>query len=89
MHPLFDFRANLLGEDPEYILQLQTVFDSMLQARDDAANQSIEIKGLESLPTEEANKVRNEFASGNFFNPIIEMKEPVTTVISKASSFYN
>ena len=86
-HPFFDFRVSLQGEDPKYILQRQTEFESMLQARDDTANQSIEIEGLESLPPEEANKIRNDFASGKFFDPIIEMKERVTTVISKANRF--
>ena len=86
-HPFFDFRVTLQGEDPKYILQRQTEFESMLQARDDTANQSIEIEGLESLPPEEANKIRNDFASGKFFDPIIEMKERVTTVISKANRF--
>ena len=86
-HPFFDFRVNLLGENPKYILQRITEFDSMLQARDDTANQSVEIEGLESLPFEEANKIRNDFASGKFFDPIIKLKERVTIVISKASSF--
>lgn len=66
-HPFFDFKVNLLDEYPKFILQRLTEFESLLQARDDTANQSIEIDGLESLPPAEANKIRNDFASGKFF----------------------